>query len=78
MGAHLLSSQLNLNTWQELLEGYWDQQLLHLLKFGFPVGFNRECPLRHKVENHRSAVEHPGQVKVYIEEVLSGAVLSGA
>ena len=24
---------------------YWDQQLLELIEFGFPLGFNRNCKL---------------------------------
>ena len=44
-GARIpLSSQLHVDKWEEFLQGYWDKQLVHLLKFGFPVGFNRECP----------------------------------
>ena len=77
MGARIqLSSQLNVQVWQDCLEHYWDQQLIQLLKFGFPVGFNRECPLKHKTENHKSAVEHPNQVRAYIaEEVELGAIV---
>ena len=32
--------QFNLQAWQEMLEGYWDTQLIHLLAFGFPLDYN--------------------------------------
>ena len=36
-----VSSQLNILAWQEMLQEYWDVQLIELLKFGFPLDFNR-------------------------------------
>ena len=46
-GARIpVTSQLNVDKWEELLQGYWDQQLLQLLRFGFPLDFNRSCPLQ--------------------------------
>ena len=34
MQAHIpVTSQLNVEVWQELLKDYWDQQLLQLLSF---------------------------------------------
>ena len=32
--------QLNVSVWKEELSNYWDQQLLQLLEFGFPLDFN--------------------------------------
>ena len=63
-----VESQLNVQAWESLLEGYWDKQLLECIKFGFPLGFNRTCPLRHDVQNHKSAMEFPEHVAKYIEE----------
>ena len=58
--AHLpVTSQLNVDKWKTLLKDYWDQQLLQLLQFGFPLDFNRCGPLKHKVGNHSSANEFP-------------------
>ena len=39
-----VTSQQNVDKWKSLLEDYWDQQLLQL--FGFPLDFNRCCPLQ--------------------------------
>ena len=40
------------------------------------MGFNRDCPLCHKIENHRSAMDHPDQIKAYNdEEVELGAIV---
>ena len=61
-------SEMYIHIWESLLEGYWDKQLLECLKFGFPLGFNRTCPLKHDKENHKSAVEFPEHVSKYIEE----------
>ena len=59
------------------LHSYWDQQLLQFIKFGFPIGFNRECPLQHTSDNDKSAIEYPTQVQAYIQEELQlGAIIS--
>ena len=69
-------SQLNITRWKVLLKDYWDQQLLQCLEFGFPLGFNRTCPLKHDKDNHKSAVEFPQDVSKYIEEEKSfGAII---
>ena len=65
-----VKSQINIQSWEELLEGYWDRQ------FGFPLGFNRTCPLKRDKENHKSAVEFPNHVTKYIgEEQKFGAIV---
>ena len=69
LGAHIpVPSQLNICKWESLLQDYWDKQLLECLKFGFPLGFNRMCPLKHDKENHKSAILLPEDVNKYIEE----------
>ena len=69
LGARIpVESQLNTQAWESLLEGYWDKQLLECLKFGFPLGFNRTCPLNHDKNNHKSAVLFPDHVKKHIED----------
>ena len=40
-----VKSQLNVEVWEELLKDYWDQHLLQLLRFGFPLDFNRNGQL---------------------------------
>ena len=71
-----VTSQLNVDRWKILLKDYWDQQLLQLLQFGFPLDFNRCCPLKHEVGNHSSANEFPADIDAYIEEECKfGALL---
>ena len=53
LGARIpITTQLDVSVWEELLESYWDKQLLQFITFGFPIGFNRDCALRHTVENN--------------------------
>ena len=63
-----VSSQLNIEEWELELSEYWDQQLLKLLHFRFPLDFNRNCALRSDNQNHASAVEYPENVMAYLEE----------
>ena len=72
-----VASQLHVDIWQSLLTDYWDQQLLQLLQFGFPLDFNRCCPLQQEVGNHSSADEFPSGVDAYIEEECKFGALLG-
>ena len=72
-----VTSQLNVDKWKSLLTDYWDQQLLQLLQFGFPLDFNRCCPLQHEVGNHSSANGFPADVDAYIAEECKFAALLG-
>ena len=69
-------SQLNISFWRQQLVGYWDSQLLDLLQYGFPLGYNRHCKLKNDMTNHKSAVDFPDDVQAYIdEERRHGAIL---
>ena len=71
-----VTSQLNVEVWQELLKDYWNQQLLQLLRFGFPLDFNRNGQLQCEGGNHSSATQYPKDVDAYIQEESSyGAIL---
>ena len=50
-------SQLNVEAWEKYLKTYWDHQLIHLIKYGFPLDFNRTCALQCDKNNHDSAVQ---------------------
>ena len=71
-----VTSQLNVDKWEELLKGYWDQ-LLELLRFGFPLDFNRTCTLHNEQGNHTSATQFPLDVDAYIEEECGYGTLLG-
>ena len=77
IGARIpVPSQLNIPVWKEWLSDYWDQQLLQFLEFGFPIGFNRNCPLNHDGVNHKTATDFPTDVDAYIqEEIQYGAIV---
>ena len=70
-----VQSQLNVQQWETNLEGYWDTQLLELIRYGFPIDFNRQSPLRWVDKNHNSALQFPQDVDTYLsEEVEFGAI----
>ena len=72
-----VNSQLKVDAWKRHLQGYWDEQLLQLIEFGFPLDFNRNCPLNHETGNHKSATEFPTDIDAYIEEELKYDALLG-
>ena len=39
------------------LNTYWDQQIVDLLEFGFPLDFNRNVRLQSTDDNHKSAIQ---------------------
>ena len=69
LGARIpVASQLNVNEWKRELEGYLDQQLLQLIRFGFTLSFNRKCKLLSDNKNHSSAIEYPDDIQTYLDE----------
>ena len=72
LGACLkVDSELNSHGWNMNLSDYWDQQLIDLLYFGFPLDFNRNLPLKWEVVNHYSAVHYPKNIEAYLSEKLA-------
>ena len=68
MGARIpVKSQLNVAAWEAELTNYWDQQLLQLIEFGFPLDFNRQCHLKFEGDSHTSATEYCA-IDAYIQE----------
>ena len=72
-----IKSQLNVKHWEKVLAGYWDRQLLELIKFGFPLDFNRACELGQYCGNHSSANDFPNDIEAYLNEELSYGALLG-
>ena len=69
-------SQLNVDAWQKHLVNYWDDQLIHLIKYGFPLDFNRDCHLKREKQNHASATKYPDDNTAYLQEEMEhGAIL---
>ena len=72
-----VNSQLKVDTWKRHLQGYWDEQLLQLIEFGFPLVINRNCPLNHDTGNHKSDREFANDIDAYIAEQLQYDALLG-
>ena len=72
-----VDTQLNLEEWQKQLQGYWDTQLIDLLRFGFPLDFNRLSPLRWEGQNHKSAIDYPNDIETYLAEERSFNAIIG-
>ena len=77
MGARIpLASQFNINAWKFYLAQYWDNQIVDLLQYGFPLDFDRSALLQSTYVNHSSALKFPDHVQKYIEtEKKYGAIL---
>ena len=55
-GCHIpVKGQLNPHVWREYLSDYWDKQLTGLIEYGFPIDFDRTCPLLPTDKNQSSA-----------------------
>ena len=63
-------SKLKPEAWARYLQHYWDWQLPLLIKFGFPLDFDRDSVIYSQCINHKSMTEYPDHVTVYLEEEL--------
>ena len=71
-----LMSNLNHEKWAQYLTTYWDWQLPLLIKYGFPLDFDRNFDTNSDKINHKSAIEYPDHVTTYLQEELhQGAML---
>ena len=52
-------SQQNADVWEKYLDRYWDSQLKCLIRYGFPLDFNKNIQLSHKLGNHGSGNKYP-------------------
>ena len=69
MGARTrVQSKLKVSTWEEVLTYYWDKQLVELLRFGFPLDFNRQCNPIGDAKSHSSATQYPNAT--YLQEKI--------
>ena len=65
-----LRSQLKPDVWDHYLQGYWDRQLPLLIRFGFPLDYNREEVLRSQETNHSSTIDYPDDIKAYLDKKM--------
>jgi hypothetical protein len=67
---------LNIDKWRFYLQGHTDSSLVDFLQYGFPVGFNPDCPLTPTLSNHASATNNLQHVEHYLTtEIEAGAIL---
>ena len=72
-----IKSQLNPVTWEAQLQDYWDKQLPLLIRFGFPLDFDRKSVLSNQENNHTSANLFPEDINANLnEEIKYGAILA--
>ena len=72
----LVPTNLNISNWIRFLVDYWDDQLVDLLEFGFPLDFDRSLKLISVEDNHKSAKDYEEHVNHYLQEELDhGAIL---
>ena len=72
-----MQSQLNPDVWDILLQDYWDKQLCSLIRFGFPLDFDRHMSLKSHFENHFSAKTFPQDIDAYLQEEISHGAIIG-
>ena len=72
-----VGSNLKVDRWRFHLTDYWDQQLPDLLEYGFPIDFNRDCPLVSTFVNHTSALQNAKHVNNYLTKGLQYKAIIG-
>jgi hypothetical protein len=70
-------SDLNIPVWRSLLVNYYDNQLVDLLEFGFPVGYNLDQLPVSEIKNHSGATLHRDYVNSYISKEIQEGVMAG-
>ena len=69
-------SELNADVWGKYLGEYWDTQLKYLIRYGFPLDFNKNKQLSYKLGNHGSGNKYPTDIEAYLaEEMEHNAIL---
>ena len=69
-------SNLKYEKWAQYLT-YWDWQLPLLIKYGFPLDFDRNSDIICDKINHKSAIEYPEHVTAYLQEELNHKAMLG-
>ena len=72
-----VKTQLNIAAWRFYLRDYFDQQMLDLIEFGFPLDSDRSCSLSSSDNGHTSAIRYPSLVEEYLLEELNHNAILG-
>ena len=72
-----LMLNLNYDKPAQYLTTYWDWQLHLLIKYGFPLDFDRNSGITSDKINHKSAIEYPDHATAYLQEELHHEAMLG-
>ena len=72
-----VATNLNIANWRRFPVDYWDDQLVDLLEFGFPLDFDRSLKLISVEDNHKSAKYYQEHVNHYLQEELDYGTILG-
>ena len=72
-----VQTQLKPGAWRHYLQDYWDQQLPNLMEYGFPIDFDRYCPLMSTEVNHTSDHEYGTGIDNYLKEEVAFNAMYG-
>ena len=70
-------SGLNIQAWEQHLQGYGDNNLVDFLAYGWPVNFRREHILVPTASNHPSAEGYSEHIDFYVETEIRHKALMG-
>ena len=70
-------SKLNHDKWAVYLEKYWDWQLPPLIKYVFPLDFDRNHIVHSERINHKSATDYPDHVATYLQDEIANNAMLG-
>ena len=72
-----ITSQLNPDVRDCMLADFWDKQLLLLIRFEFPLDFDRDSTLLSHNQNHTSAKMYPQDIQAYLDEEVQYKAILG-
>ena len=72
-----VNSQLKSKNWESMLQGYWDTQVVQLIRYGFPLSFNNATKLGKFKTNHSTAVDFKEHVHNYLQEEVGFKAMLG-
>ena len=73
-----VNSHLKIHNWTHFLKDYWDQQIVDLLHYGFPLDLNRTSPLTPTHDNHKFAITDVEHVRRFVKEELQHQAIMGS
>ena len=63
--------------WKSYLQDYWDWQLPLLIKYGFPLDYNRCYNIQSEKINHKSALQYTSHVDIYLTDEMNHVAMLG-